>query len=291
MTKRADRNHPEPAGFAPHLAHQDIVSAVEAERLRLAKQLQDNAIGPLTLLLSQTATYQRTLSGDPNARMALSVLASLAQQVLQRLRDLEASLNPEILNTLGLEPALKVLGGQAARAHGIEVQLLVERLSERLPSQVELALYRAAQDLLERAVGRAHASQLLIRLEQHDKAVLFAIGDNGALSHAQASQDAMLALTTERLKALGARVELGTGPLGGLQYTVRMDPLPTVRLTRREREVLTLVVEGLSNKEMAQALGISTRTVNFHLENLYGKLGVGSRTEAAVYALRQGWQP
>jgi DNA-binding NarL/FixJ family response regulator len=63
-----------------------------------------------------------------------------------------------------------------------------------------------------------------------------------------------------------------------------------MQLTQREKQVLALLVEGLSNKEIAQALGISARTVNFHLENVYGKLGVSSRTEAAVRALRQGWK-
>jgi DNA-binding NarL/FixJ family response regulator len=54
-------------------------------------------------------------------------------------------------------------------------------------------------------------------------------------------------------------------------------------------EVIQLLTEGLSNKELAQALFISPRTVNFHLDNIYSKLGVSSRTEAAIYALRQGW--
>ncbi len=55
-------------------------------------------------------------------------------------------------------------------------------------------------------------------------------------------------------------------------------------LTRREFEVLELVAEGLSNKEVAIRLTISTGTVNAHLNNIYGKLGVGSRTAAIRYA-------
>jgi two-component system, NarL family, response regulator LiaR len=55
-------------------------------------------------------------------------------------------------------------------------------------------------------------------------------------------------------------------------------------LTRREREMLRLLAQGLRNKEIARELGISTRTVEGHLNNLYLKIGVGSRTEALLYA-------
>ena len=60
-------------------------------------------------------------------------------------------------------------------------------------------------------------------------------------------------------------------------------------LTDREREVLILLAKGLSNKEVAQRLYLSVRTVEGHLANIYDKLGVHSRTEAALYAVRQGW--
>ena len=60
------------------------------------------------------------------------------------------------------------------------------------------------------------------------------------------------------------------------------------RLTRREVEVLRLVAEGLSNKEIARTLGVTVWTVNFHTGNILKKLGVASRVEAAVWAKEQG---
>jgi DNA-binding NarL/FixJ family response regulator len=62
-------------------------------------------------------------------------------------------------------------------------------------------------------------------------------------------------------------------------------------LTERELQVLRLAAQGLTNYDIAQRLYISVRTVESHLTNLYGKLGVGSRTEAVVYAMRRGWIP
>jgi DNA-binding NarL/FixJ family response regulator len=56
-------------------------------------------------------------------------------------------------------------------------------------------------------------------------------------------------------------------------------------LTKRELAVLKLLVDGLHNKQVAKRLGISLRTVERHCDNIYDKLGVGSRTEAVVWAI------
>lgn len=59
-------------------------------------------------------------------------------------------------------------------------------------------------------------------------------------------------------------------------------------LTRRELEVMRQLMDGLSNKEIAQELVISERTVQTHLSNIFGKMEVNSRTEAVLIALRDG---
>jgi NarL family two-component system response regulator LiaR len=61
------------------------------------------------------------------------------------------------------------------------------------------------------------------------------------------------------------------------------------QLTERELEVLRLAAKGMSNREIALELTISVRTVQTHLTNVFNKMGVGSRTEAVVHALRKGW--
>jgi DNA-binding NarL/FixJ family response regulator len=64
---------------------------------------------------------------------------------------------------------------------------------------------------------------------------------------------------------------------------------PREVLTDRELNVLTLLCEGGTDKEIAQRLCISIRTVNGHLRHIYAKLGVHSRTEAMHVALEKGW--
>jgi len=75
------------------------------------------------------------------------------------------------------------------------------------------------------------------------------------------------------------------------QRLVREVRAPEVReaLTERELEVLKLIAAGASNKAIAQQLGISEATVKSHVSNLLSKLGLKSRTQAALHAIREGW--
>lgn len=74
---------------------------------------------------------------------------------------------------------------------------------------------------------------------------------------------------------------------GGFAFDRR--PQPEVTLTPRERSVVTLLVDGRTNDEIASVLGITTRTVEAHLARLFERLATGSRTELATRALREGW--
>jgi DNA-binding NarL/FixJ family response regulator len=68
----------------------------------------------------------------------------------------------------------------------------------------------------------------------------------------------------------------------------RRDRPTEIELTPREREVLGLVVDGLANKQIARRMGISEKTVKGHLTNLFQRIGVADRTQAALWAERTG---
>jgi len=73
----------------------------------------------------------------------------------------------------------------------------------------------------------------------------------------------------------------------GLGFSSVAKPTPE-ELTQREQEVLTMLAEGLSNKEISYRLSISTHTVKFHISSILGKLGASSRTEAVSIGMRSG---
>lgn len=68
---------------------------------------------------------------------------------------------------------------------------------------------------------------------------------------------------------------------------LKKPPDETIKLTKREKEILALIVEGLSNKQIAERLFLSNSTVQFHVSNILNKLGVSKRTEAVYLALKQ----
>ncbi len=87
--------------------------------------------------------------------------------------------------------------------------------------------------------------------------------------------------------AAEGQVQLAPQAAARLLREVRMPESPEA-LTERETEVLKLLAEGQANKEIARSLTIGEKTVKTHVSNILGKLGVQSRTQAALYAVRIG---
>jgi DNA-binding NarL/FixJ family response regulator len=76
---------------------------------------------------------------------------------------------------------------------------------------------------------------------------------------------------------------------GGLAFAVRPPNAGLARLSPREHDVVRLVADGRTNDEIGSALQIGSKTVETHLARLFERLGVASRTELAMRAVREGW--
>jgi DNA-binding NarL/FixJ family response regulator len=94
-------------------------------------------------------------------------------------------------------------------------------------------------------------------------------------------------LKTAPLPELLAAIE--SAARGGMAFAVRPRASDRARLSRRELDVVRLVVDGRSNDEIGAALGIGAKTVETHLARIFERFGLASRTELATRALREGW--
>lgn len=86
--------------------------------------------------------------------------------------------------------------------------------------------------------------------------------------------------------ACAGRATLSPEVAQSLVETANQPPAPGLDLTEREREVLSLMIEGLNNTQVAGRLTVSPSTIKSHVSNILSKLGVSSRTEAVTLALR-----
>ncbi|MFN8457117.1 MAG: hypothetical protein U0401_21045, partial [Anaerolineae bacterium] len=225
-----------------YAALENTAAAVEAERRHLATLLESKVVGSLTVLLSQAKMYEQTLGVNPATRTAISVLTSLVRQVLQQVHDLETNLYPTVLETLGLEPALEALVNQEMRDHRVQVILGLERMRERLPSQIELALFRVTQDTLYCAIHKAGATQVNICLKRQRERVTFKLADNGIL----VTGEDLLPATRQRIEQLGGTIETQISQPRGFEMIITFAVDTPIQLTQREMEVLQLLAQGLS---------------------------------------------
>ena len=161
------------------------------------------------------------------------------------------------------------------------------------PPDIFLLDARVADSFLPLVLAAFSQAHLLIIADELNESAVLAWLEQGVLGCIERDASLPDLLNAIRQVATG---ELSLPQAMALRLVTRMarqmppkeNVLPEP-LSEREREVLALLAQGLGNKEIAQRLYLSVRTVEGHLVNVYGKLGVHSRTEAALYAIRQGW--
>jgi DNA-binding NarL/FixJ family response regulator len=133
---------------------------------------------------------------------------------------------------------------------------------------------------------------LLYLVDQYDLdeiVTLLGTGATGFIKRDASEGDLARAIIATGRGEVILPAELATQALVALARRKGPQEIPQITLTEREQQVLELLAKGLTNKDIAQTLILSVRTVEAHLRNIYGKLDVGSRTEAVLWAVNQGF--
>jgi two-component system, NarL family, sensor histidine kinase DevS len=151
-----------------------IVAAQELERQRLARELHDETGQALTSILLGL----KQLEGG-GSQEAVAALRELVVATLQDVRRLAVELRPKVLDDFGLVPALERLTQGFAETTGIAVDLEASAITERLPTEVETAIYRIVQESLTNVVKYARAGRVSVLLTRAEGRIKAVIEDDG----------------------------------------------------------------------------------------------------------------
>jgi signal transduction histidine kinase len=197
-------------------AMQRVVTAQELERRRLARELHDETGQALTSILLGLKTVEEA-DDLGRVREAVASLRELTLATLQDVRRLAVELRPKALDDFGLVPALERLTDTFAEQTGLAVDFQPLLAEDRLPGEVETALYRIVQEALTNIVKHAHAHNVSIVLARKQRSVSAVVEDDGAGFDVSRTRDGGLGLVgmRERVELIGGRLTVETRPGAG----------------------------------------------------------------------------
>jgi len=164
-----------------HFYVQLITRAQEEERRRISRELHDD-VSPFLLLLIQrldTITSSTQLKQPQELKEKLEILRSQAVEALEQLRRCAQDLRPRILDDLGLVAALEWMAENLTKDCGVDAQVKVVGAEPSLTDEVQLLLFRIAQEALTNIRRHAEASRAWITMGFGDDRIVLTVKDNG----------------------------------------------------------------------------------------------------------------
>ena len=204
-----------------------ITSAQEEERTRLARELHDDTIQAVIALKQRVQLAQKFVK-DQQGRQSLKELEDLAERTVENLRRLTRALRPIYLEDLGLVTALEMLARETSQANHLEVEFEQSGQEHRLSREVELALYRIAQEALNNVVHHAGARHATVSI-RFEKEISLEVKDDGTgfvvpkspTDFAPSGHFGLLGIR-ERADLIGAKLEVHSEAGRGTRVSVRL---------------------------------------------------------------------
>jgi two-component system sensor histidine kinase UhpB len=155
-----------------------ILRAQEEERQRIARELHDEAAQSMTSLLVRLRLLEQAQTPEI-AQQRVKELRELTTRALEDVRRVAVELRPSVLDDLGLVDALHAHADDLNRGAGMRVDVSAGGVGGRLPTDLELAFYRVAQEALTNARRHGHAARARVRLQSDGPRVVLEVEDDG----------------------------------------------------------------------------------------------------------------
>jgi len=205
-----------------------VIQAQEDERLWVSRQIHDGPAQTMTNLVLRAEICERLLDIDlTRAKSELSGLKSVVNTTLQDTRRFIFDLRPMILDDLGLEPTLRRYVQQFTDKFKVEVGVTINGMNGRLPSQLEVAIFRIVQEALMNVAKHAHANHAQVSIEMNGEVVSVTVEDDGTGFNADDStlnDPKFRGLTTmqQRVEMFAGQFTLDTAPGRGTRVIVNL---------------------------------------------------------------------
>jgi two-component system sensor histidine kinase UhpB len=212
---------------ARHEAARTALHAQEAERLRVAQELHDEIGQTLTAVTIQA---ERAADGDDGkAADALRQVAGAVRESLDEVRRIARELRPEALDDLGLVNALIALCSRMSSADGPLIERELQGTLPPLPAEVELVIYRVAQEGITNSIRHANADTISLSLEGDPDFVSLRVRDDGdGMPRRLPSGTSGISGMRERALLVGGRFSIESVPTRGTEVRL-MVPLESER--------------------------------------------------------------
>jgi signal transduction histidine kinase len=203
-----------------------LTQAQEAERTRIARELHDEAGQALTTVRLQLDFVASVLPDDLPApiRRQVEEAQTLIGRTLEEIRRISIDLRPSLLDDLGLASALRWHCERLGRHAQMDVVFEGPSRTRRLPSDVETAVYRAAQEALTNVARHAQANSVQVRLDYQNGQLRLTIADDGvgfAENRVSGTGIGLMGMQ-ERLSAVGGTLRVESVPDGGSTLFIRV---------------------------------------------------------------------
>jgi two-component system sensor histidine kinase UhpB len=197
-----------------------VLAAQEAERLRIAQELHDQVGQELTAVLLGLSRVQA--HAPPELGADLAAVQDAVRSSLEDVRRIAIELRPEALDDLGLESALAVLADRLSERLGLEVAVAIGAGLPALDRDVELVVYRVAQEALTNVARHAGVGRAELELVGVEGRLTLTVRDRGrGLAPGSTSGTGMQGMR-ERATLVGGRLQIGNVSSGG-GCEVRLD--------------------------------------------------------------------
>jgi two-component system, NarL family, sensor histidine kinase UhpB len=196
-----------------------VLAAQEAERVGIARDLHDEVGQVLTGVLLQLNSIAEAI---PEHREELDQARQAVRRALDEVRRISSELRPEMLEHLGLASALIELTTSFARVSGIQVERELATVLPKLAPDVELAVYRIAQESLTNVARHAEASRVSISVEGGHDTVVLRIADDGRGFAGGPVEHGGLRSMRERALLVGGALAVKNGADGGVEIRLEV---------------------------------------------------------------------